>query len=888
MRLPNGTRLGAYEILGVLGAGGMGEVYRARDTRLGREVAVKVLPERYSTDAIALAYFEREAKAVAALSHPNILAIHELGQSDNIVYAVMELLEGETLRERLKHGPLPLRKTVEYAGQVAAALAAAHSKGIIHRDLKPDNIFITAEGRVKLLDFGLAAQRATSPLRIQGMDGATLTHDTVAGAVLGTIGYMAPEQVRGEPTDHRADIFALGCVLYEMLTGRRAFLRESPAETLAAIQREDPPPLTREGAEIPPSLDRVVHHCLEKNREERFQSARDIAFALETALTPSARSGIALPEAPPARIASWPWIRRRAAWIVLGVLLVAGAFTALHYARQAGSLLPPLRSELVAPADTSIGSVAVSPDGRRLAFVGWSDGKSQLWLRTLEGLTTEPLSGTSGAAFPFWSPDGQQIGFFADGKLKRISAAGGSAQVLADAPYGRGASWSDDGIILFAPSFDLPLYRVSANGGDAAPLMPLDASREESSQRWPCFLPGGMRFLYFSFSPVTENIGIYVGSLDGKTKTLLVPGAYGAAYADPGYVLFLRGRLLVAQPFDPRSLKLGGRAFTIDDQVGVNELEFAHFGVSTSGKVLVYRRGGFLIGSELRWFGREGQDLGMAGATDRYWSSRMSPDGASTAVEIQDPQSKLNQVWIYDLAHSARQRLTFEPGEGIAPLWSPDGRRIVYSTRTKEGHFALLAKPANGAGASEPLLQAPTDVFAQDWSRDGRAILYDQFAPNRGSGEEVWVLPMQGERKPYPLVQSPFNNVYARFSPSGRWVAYQSNESGHNEVYAISAQGGGGKWQVSVGGGHLPVWRADGKEIYYLSPENRVMSVAVHESGATVEFAAPRALFQTRVLGGIGSRYDVTPDGKRFLVLVEKQEENTPVTLVVNWSGLLK
>jgi Tol biopolymer transport system component/tRNA A-37 threonylcarbamoyl transferase component Bud32 len=888
MRLANGTRLGAYEITGVLGAGGMGEVYRARDTKLGREVAIKVLPERLSADRNALALFEREAQAVAALSHPNILAIHEFGESGSTVYAVMELLQGETLRERVKQGSVPVRKAADYAIQIAGALAAAHSKGIVHRDLKPENVFLTSEGRVKLLDFGLASQQ---PVPGQGRDDAsspTLPHDFDSGTLIGTVGYMSPEQVRGDPTDHRVDVFSFGCVFYEMLTGQRAFKRETAAETMTAILREDPPELSGQRLEIPPGLERVVLHCLEKNPEERFQSARDLAFDLQTALSGSSPSDAVAGRAMRRGAAPRYRLRERVAWGVAAIFLIAGVLITLHYIRQSRPPQQAVFSEFVPPEGTTIGAVAVSPDGRSLAFVGWKNEQGQLWVRSLEGLSARPLAGTDGAAFPFWSPNNQDIGFFADGKLKRIPASGGPVQTLADAPTGRGASWSPDDVILFAPSYGLPLQRMPAGGGQAEPVTQLDSTKGEISHRWPSFLPGGKKFLYFVYSSSSDNTGIYARSLDGKTNEFLVRSGYGAAYAAPGYLVFTRDRALLAQRFDADSLKLTGNPIQVADQIGVNVLEYAHYSVAESGSVLVFRRGGFFQGSQLRWFSRDGQPLGAVGTIDRFWSMRMSPDGQSVAVELQEAQSRGNTIWLYDLTRNASRRFTFDLSDDVGPVWSTDSRSIVFGTRSGAQHFALYIKPASGAGQAQPLLQTKGDVIAQDWSRDGQFISYTELDPKQKAGGSLWVLPMEGERKPIPLIQSASDDAYSRFSPNGRWVAYRSNESGRNEIYVIPFPVAGGKWQVSVGGGDWPCWSADGKELYYLSPDQRMMSISIREKGSTLEYDAPRPLFPVRVLGGLGGRFDPTKDGRRFLVLVQKEENPSPVTLVLNWSASLK
>jgi dipeptidyl aminopeptidase/acylaminoacyl peptidase len=887
MRLSIGARLGPYEITGVLGSGGMGEVYRARDSRLGREVALKILPEQLAEDASAFSRFELEARAVAALSHPNILAIHEFGHADSTAYAVMELLEGSTLRERLRDGALPTRKAIDYAAQIAGALAAAHAKGIIHRDLKPDNIFITTDGRVKLLDFGLAAQRDTGLFAADSAASRTMGHKTSVGTLLGTVGYMSPEQVRGETADHRSDIFSFGCVLIEMLTGKRAFERPTPAEIMTAILREDAAEITGALVNAAPGIEHIVQHCLEKNPEERFQSARDLAFDLQAALTGSIGSGSTAGAAVRRRGVTKP---ARRAWMLwaAGLLVAAAAVIGTRmYWPSAAPAPPTVFSEIVPPEGIQFGALAVAPDGHRLAFVGWKNGRGQLWVRSLDSLDSRPLAGTAGAAFPFWSPDGAQIGFFADGRLKTIPASGGPVQALADAPNARGGSWSEEGAILFAPGYSLPLYRVTATGGAAEPVTQLDPTHGEISHRWPCFLPGGKKFLYFAYSSSPDNTGIFAGSLDGKTHRLLVRSGYGGVYAAPGYLIFTRQKALLAQAFRADTLKLEGKPITLAEAIGVNELEYAHFSVPVSGGVLAYRRGGSFLGSELRWFARDGRPQATVAATDRYWSTRLSPDGRSVALEVQDPHTRANNIWLYDLEPAARRRLTFGAYDTVSPQWSPDGGKIAYSARPGGQRYWLYQKAASGGSQEELLLKTESDIFAQDWSRDGRFLLCLMLDSAGKRGGRIWLLPMQGERKSIPLPQPTGDVGYPRFSPDSRWIAYRSNESGQNEIYVIPAHSAEGKWQVSVGGGDWPVWRADGKELYYIGPDDRLMAVPVH-GGTSFAIGAPQPLFQTNVLKGLGSRYDASHDGKRFLFLVTKQEDPAPLTLVVNWASAMK
>jgi Tol biopolymer transport system component len=884
MRLATGARLGPYEVTGVLGAGGMGEVYRARDNKLGRDVAIKILPETLARDPTALALLEREARAVASFSHPNILAIYEFGQTDTIAYAVMELLEGQTLREQLGGGALPLRECVDFAVQIAGALATAHSKGIVHRDLKPGNVFITVDGHVKLLDFGLCVQRSPGPISLDETTPPRLTSDSGLETVMGTVSYMSPEQVRGGTMDHRTDLFAFGVVLYEMLTGQHPFARETAAETMTAILKEDAPELPPALVETTPGLGRIVEHCLEKNPEERFQSARDIAFNLKAVMGDSSRWRTADVNIIRGPAALRLRVRERVAWAACALIALAAFIVAYRYARDASQFQQKVLSEIVSPEGTTIGGLAVSPDGQRLAFIGWKNGASQLWVRSLDTLVAQPLAGSEGASYPFWSPDSLQLGFFADGKLKKISASGGSVQVLADAPNGGGGTWNEENVIVFVPTFDMPLWRVSAGGGPSQPVTQIDASRREIAHRRPYFLPGGQRFLYAATSLMPENNGVYAGSLDGKTRELLVPDANGAVYAAPGYLIFPSGKSLVALPFRAPSLKVEGHALTLVDQIGGNELGGTHYSAAMSGRVLVYQRGSPSLGTDLRWFSRSGQPLATVGTSEHYWSLRMSPEGRSVAVETQDQRSWENRIWIYDLARNVPRRITFSQTEDVSPVWSPDGQFIAFASRNQGQHYSMYLKPSSGGGQEQLLLQMEGDIIPQDWSRDGRRLLFTAVNPTVKQGGSLWVLPMQGERKPFLLFQSPNDDDYPRFSPNALWVAYRSNESGRKEIYVIPSQGSGGKWQVSSGGGDWPVWRPDGKELFYISPASEVMSAAVREATSTFQFDSPRPLFQTRVLGGLGERYNVTADGQRFLILLPKEESPSPLTLILNWA----
>lgn len=887
MTLATGTRLGPYEILSALGAGGMGEVYRARDTRLGRDVAVKVLPSSFSDDEQRLHRFEQEACAAGALNHPNILIVHDIGSHDGSAYVVSELLEGETLRERIASAALPQRKAIDYALQVARGLAAAHEKGIVHRDLKPENIFVTRDGRVKILDFGLA--KLTQPADGQAKtDIPTRRIDTDPGMVMGTAGYMSPEQVRGRPVDHRADIFSFGAILYEMLTGKRAFHGESPAETMSAILREDPPDLLESNKNVAPALERVVRHCLEKNPEERFHSASDLAFAIEamSGSTPTSTQTAAMATLGPR------WMKRREliAWIIAAVAVLGGLVLSVTHLQRAPVDIHAVRFSIPTPNRASFGAFAISPDGRRLAFVASdSSGKRRLWVRPLDSLTAQPLPETDGATLPFWSPDSRFIAFLAEGKLKKVDAAGGPPQTIATAPNNVGCAWNRDGVIVFTPNISDGLYRISAAGGEVTPLTTLDISHE-NSHRWPQFLPDGRHFLYFSRQ---EKSGIYVGSLDSKETRRILDTDFNAKYAPPGYLLFVRESALMAQPFDAGKLELTGEAFPVAEQIGLNTASrVAHFTVSESG-VLAYESGGESANSQLAWYDRAGKQISTIGPPGNYYSLWLSPDEKKVAVERIEKGS--GDIWLIDIARNTAARFTFDPAWDLAPIWSPDGSRIVFAS-VRNGPPNLYVKPSSGSTNEELLLKTSGAKVPTDWSSDGKYILYREL--NTKGKMDLWILPLEGDRTPRPFLQDDFDKSGAKFSPDGKWVAYSSDESGQYQVYVQPFPGPGGKYQVSSSGGANPRWRRDEKELFYLTPDGKLMAVEV-KAGSTFEAVAAKPLFDEKISrwfasgagAGINSRdnYAVSSDGQRFLRndLMEVSG-SPPITVVLNWTADLK
>jgi Tol biopolymer transport system component len=870
MSLTAGTRLGPYEILSPLGAGGMGEVYRARDTRLNRTVAIKVLPANFADKPEVRQRFEREAQAVSSLNHPNICTLYDIGRQDGVDYLVLELLEGETLADRLEKGPLPLDQALRIAMQIADALDRAHRQGVVHRDLKPGNIMLTKDG-AKLLDFGLAKLRDQP-----AADDATVTKAlTAQGTIMGTFQYMAPEQLEGKDADARTDIFAFGAVLYEMVTGRRAFAGKTQASVIASILAADPPPLSALQTASPPALDHLVKTCLAKDPEDRRQTVHDVK--LELRWIAEGGGGQATTVARP-KLAWLPWI------LATAVLMAAAPFV-IAYFRRAHEETRAVRSFILPPKKTNFmggGNLAISPDGRRLAFVAAADGASQLWVRSLDSLSAQSLNGTDGAAYPFWSPDSRFIGFFADGKLRKIEASGGPPITLSSSRRNiSGGTWNRDGVIVFGVLGGGPMYRVEAAGGEATPLTKLDQSRGEASQRFPSFLPDGRHFLYFSQANNPEQQGVYAGSLDsGETKRLI--WTEGSAEYSQGNLLFVRNDTLMAQPLNLQGLETSGAAFPVAEDVAQGiTTNRAAFSVSENG-VLVYQTGGALGDMRLVWFDRSGKNLGVLGDRTSYGSVNLSPDGTKAAANNAGAQ---RGVWLYDVARGLATRLTFGASFERYPVWSPDGSRIVFSSSKRNGHFELYEKASSGAGIEQLVIASDVDMYATSWSPDGRFILYQTANQQK---TEMGLLPVSGDRKPVVFLQSDSRLGHGQFSPDGRWIAYQSPESGKPEVYVAPFPGPGGKRQVSVAGGGTPRWRRDGKELFYLAPDRQLMAAEVNGKGGAFEIGAVRPLFRTRAVAP-ALTYDVTADGQRFLVINSVDEEaSSPLTLVVNWNAGLK
>jgi Tol biopolymer transport system component len=906
----------------------MGEVYRARDARLGRDVAIKTLPTAFATDRERLQRFEQEARAAAALNHPNILAIHDIGYEApasglSPPFIVSELVEGETLRRRLQQaaaparspgppvsdqGPLPVRKAIEYAVQIARGLAAAHEKGIVHRDLKPENILVTADGRVKILDFGLAKLTETVPLAAGFSDLPTVSpadaaHDrphTLPGIILGTVGYMSPEQVRGVPADHRSDIFSLGAILYEMLAGRRAFRGDTTADTMSAVLSAEPPDLVDPEHPIPSALLRIVHRCLEKAPASRFQSASDLTFAME-ALSGQGLASEGVREVPRRARVPLAWVAAAvlllAAVVVLAVLFTGRWATVDSRVYRASIAVP---SRLGASLDAL--SFAVSPDGRRLAFVAPdASGRVMLWVRPLDSLASQPLAGTEGAAAPFWSPDNRFVAFVAGGKLMKIEASGGPPSTVAEASLAVPGAWSGDEIlftpagawsadeILFTPAAGSPLWRVPAGGGRGSAVTSLDAAAGERAHAFPVFLPDGRRFLYRAIGGAMP--GLYAASLDSPARTRILDDAVNVQFSE-GTLLYLRDTTLVARRFDASRLTFSGDEVAIAERIWIPTTSPRPLGQPTGAfsaaetGVIVYQSTA-AAGSQLVWFDRAGRPAGVLGDAADYADVFLSPDGRHASASIATPGGT-RDIWTFDVTRNVPTRFTFDSGNEFEGIWTRDNSRIAFNSN-RDGPLNLYVKSAGGTGPEELLVRDGQEKFAQSWSSDGQFLLYIATPPGQGGQQDMWVVPMAKDRRPFPYLATKFQEgVGAQFSPDGRWVVYTSNESGRQEVYVASFPVPDRRWPVSIAGGLLPRWRGDGREIFYFEAGNsRVMAAEVTNDGAALRVGTPRPLFNVRPAGG-RKFWDVSPDGQRFLVNTAlAAPDEAPLRLLVNWTALL-
>jgi Tol biopolymer transport system component/predicted Ser/Thr protein kinase len=850
----------------------MGEVYLARDTRLERTVAIKVLSAHLSSNPDLRARFEREAKAISGLQHPHICVLHDVGSQDGVDFLVMEYLEGETLAARIERKPLTQDEVLKIGIEIADALDKAHRSGIIHRDLKPGNIMLT-KGGAKLMDFGLAKTLALAGVHSSAPAfsavatvGSMQSPITVAGTVVGTVQYMSPEQIQGKEADARSDIFAFGAVLYQMVTGKRPFEGKTQLSVAGAILEKSPEPISTLQPLTAPALAHVIERALAKEPEDRWQSASDIKQELRWISEGGSKVGV------PAVARASRKQRERLAWVIAAAFAVLSGALGVGYMMRAPAPPKTLRVSILAPDKTAVeaASVALSPDGRKLAFVSMPANEApQLWVRSLDSMTAQALSGSEGAGFPFWSPDSKRIGFFAQGKLKVTEASGGGVQTLAIASDARGGSWSKDGIILFTPTPTASLQRVSAGGGPVQEVT--KARRDSGSDRWAEFLPDGRHFLFFGYQSNADG-AIYVGSLDSGERKKLIDAEAAARYAD-GMLLFLRDGNLMAQEFDAKSMQLKGDPRLVAEQVQIDPRGLAAFSVSAKAE-MVFCPGGTTAQTNLVWVdrsGKRGEILDSGYFQDAY----ISPDGKKVAAAKTGSDGHLD-LFLYDLERKTQSQFTFSKTRDDDPTFSPDGNMIVFDSAT-QGPIDLFIKPTNGSKKEELLYHDETNKYATSWSPDGKFIAYE----GGKVGEiDVWILPMTGERKPYPYFGKTGHTRTPRFSADGKWLAYQSNESGNEEVYIVAFPTPGGKFLV--GTGSAPTWSRDGKEIFYLDDKSRVTAVEVKTVGDSVELGRPTPLFQTR---RVGTLFDPTKDAKSFLVIDRPELSTTDMVLVVNWQN---
>jgi eukaryotic-like serine/threonine-protein kinase len=889
MPLAPGTKLGPYEILSPLGAGGMGEVYRARDTRLDRSVAIKILPAHLSADPARKLRFEREAKTVSALNHPNICSLFDVGSQNGTDFLVMECIEGESLAERLAKGPLPTEQVLKIGTEIADALDKAHRSGVVHRDLKPGNIMLTKTG-AKLLDFGLAKPTIAPAGAVTLTNVAANSPVTEQGTIVGTYQYMSPEQVEGKELDGRSDVFSFGTVLYEMLTGQRAFEGKSQFSVASAILEKEPAPISSIKPLTPRSLDHVVRRCLAKDPDDRWQSARDLALELKSISSgdPSAQSsGAALP------LTRKKNRRELLAWSF--AVLAAIAALAVFFLRRPDAAVPafPVFSSIIAPAGTSFeieGDMgtqpALSPDGSSLVF----GAGGELWLRSLRTGSERTLPGAHGAMNPFWSPDSLSVGFFTDGKLKTLEVNSGVVRSLCSVPTARGGAWGSSGVILFTPGPRDVIHQVPVSGGASTPITKLD-TKLHTTHRWPFFLPDGQHFLYVASnhsSPQAEQNGIYVASLDGKLNRFLIASLAGAAYAQ-GNLLYVRDSTLLAQPFDLKSLSLSGSPHPVVDSV-VLDLGVWHstFTASQVSNTLIFQTGAAMAQSRLEWVDRGGKHLSFVDDQGVFLGPRLSKDGQRFLVTAGDPT---HDVWLFNSSGPQKTRLTFDGFIAGEPTWSPDGSRFTVTLGMPNSMFRIVTRSSSGTGESISLQELPSADSATDWSPDGRYLLTE--SANLTSGDsEVSVVPLDPKEKSRVLpVANTGTQTSGQFSPDGRFIAFTMLANGTPQIFVVPFSAGNGMWQASTDGGHWPRWSRDGKQLYFISMRNEMMTVDIHEKGDSIEVGHPFRLFAFRPsvriyrLGMID--YDVSPDGKRFLLVVAADENNRPLTVLQNWTNLL-
>jgi eukaryotic-like serine/threonine-protein kinase len=889
MPLQPGLRLGPYEIVSLLGAGGMGEVYKARDTRLDRTVAIKVLPASLSEDRERRERFEREARAVSALNHPNICTLHDIGHQDGVDFLVMEFVDGESLEDRLTKGPLPLVEVLRLGTEIADAISKAHRQGIVHRDLKPANVMLTRTG-AKLLDFGLARVEVP-PGSSSSVSFLPTQHQralTQAGTVLGTFQYMSPEQLEGRDADARTDIFAFGALLYEAVTGHKAFESKSQASLISAIMAGTPPPISSAQPMTPPALERVIQKCLAKDPDDRWQTAQDLSAELKWIAGAGSQVGM------PAPVVARRKLRERGGWIAAGIFAILSTVLLARMLMTHETALEPIRFSFQPPKDVALEWPRISPDGRMIAFVGVDPlGKRSVWVRPIGSFDALHLEGTDGVARPFWSPDSRHLAFFAHNQLKKVAAAGGPTQLICDCPGGSDGSWGR-GVILFDANSTDPIRRVPDGGGASTVAVKPDATRKEAGSGWPYFLPDGRHFLFIA-NDAKGPANVMVGAIDSDAVTILDAAQSRVEYA-AGHLFYVNQQTLMARPFSPANLAFTGEAFPVTDRIAIQGGSLADFSTSQSGD-LAYATEAIERRSRLTWFDRTGKELGVIGEPALYRSDiALAPDETRAAVAIGSigPKSGTDDsIWTIDLKRGVASRLTFGSDLQSFPLWSPDSMRIAYSATGKGGLLTrVVQRLASGVGEEQPIADVKDGVIlATDWSSDGKVVLLSWAT---GSDVGLLTVPADGHAAPSSLLKapSPIREINGRLSPDNRWFAYQSNESGRTEVYVQSYPPSGGKWQISTAGGAVPMWRGDGRELFYVSLDDTLFAAAVDVVGAGIEVGLPVRLFQHRLAGRDGrnrNSWVSTRDGQRFLMNAAIEDGTTRgIQVVLNWTAGLK